>query len=124
MHFYQKICCEYRRQILYLRRSQMWSTTRINFRTTSLLALCQRYKSVECGLFLYADDSCLVYQHKELSVTEEQLNRDFANICDWFVNNKRSIHFGEDKTKSKLFTTKNKNKSVGNLNIKYNNINI
>ena len=31
-----------------------------------------------------------------------------------------SIHFGEDKTKSILFTTKNKN----NLNLKYNNINI
>ena len=81
-------------------------------------------QSVECSLFLYADDSCLVYQHKELSLIEEHLNRDFANICDWFVDNKLSIHFGEDKTKSILFTTKNKNKSVGNLNIKYNNINI
>ena len=81
-------------------------------------------QSVECGLFLYADDSCLVYQHKELSVIEEQLNRDFCDFCDWFVDNKFSIHFGEDKTKSILFTTKNKNKSVGNLNIKYNNINI
>ena len=75
-------------------------------------------QSVERGLFLYADDSCLVYQQKELSVIEEQSNRDFANICDWFVDNKLSIHFGEDKTKSILFTTKNKNKSVGNLNIK------
>ena len=81
-------------------------------------------QSVECGLFLYADDSCLVFQHKELSVIEEHLNRDFANICDWFVDNKLSIHFGQDKTKSILFTTKNKNKSVGNLIIKYNNINI
>ena len=80
--------------------------------------------SVECGLFLYADDSCLVYQHKELSITEEHLNRDFVNICDWFVDNKLSINLGEDKTKSILFTTKNKNKSVGNLNIKHNNINI
>ena len=51
-------------------------------------------QSVECGLFLYADDSCLVYQHKELSVIEKQLNRDFANICDWFVENKLSTHFG------------------------------
>ena len=81
-------------------------------------------QSVECGLLFYADDSCLVYQHKELSVTEEHFIRDFANICDWFVDNKVSIHFGEDETKSILFTTKNKNKSVGNLNIKYNNINI
>ena len=40
------------------------------------------------------------------------------------MDNKLRIHFGEDKTKSILFTTKNKNKRVGNLNIKYNNINI
>ena len=79
-------------------------------------------QSVECDLFLYADDSCLVYQHRELSIIEERLNKNFANICDWFVDNKLSIHFGEDKTKSILFTKKNKTKNVGSLNIKYNNI--
>ena len=81
-------------------------------------------QSVVCDLFLYADDSCLVYQHKVLSKIEEQSNKDFTNICDWFVDNKLSIHFGEDKTKSILFTTKNKAKRTENLNIKYNNINI
>ena len=82
-------------------------------------------QAVDCDLFLRsADSSCLVYQHKELSKIEEQLNKDFANICDWFVDNKLSIHFGEDKTKSILFTTKNKTKSNGNLNIKYGNVNI
>ena len=81
-------------------------------------------QSVKCDLFLYADDSCLVYQSKELSKIEERLNKDFANICDWFVDNKLSIHFGEDKTKSILFTTKNKIRNTGNLNIKYKDINI
>ena len=89
-----------------------------------LLYVNDMSQAVDCDLFLYADDSCLVYQHKELSKIEEQLNKDFANICDWFVDNKLSIHFGEDKTKSILFTTKNKTKSNGNLNIKYGNVNI
>ena len=45
-------------------------------------------------------------------------------MCDWFVNNKLSIHFGEDKTKSIPFFTKNKMKKIGTLEIKYGSINI
>ena len=29
---------------------------------------------------------------------------EFVNVCEWFVDNKRSIHFGEDKTKCILFS--------------------
>ena len=50
---------------------------------------------------------------------EKQLNVDFSNICDWFVDNKLSIQFGEDKTKSILFASKFKNKNIKKLNIKY-----
>ena len=32
------------------------------------------------------------------------LNKEFVNLCDWFVHNKLSIHFGEDKTKCILFS--------------------
>ena len=28
----------------------------------------------------------------------KRLNEDFENLCDWFADNKLSIHFGEDKT--------------------------
>ena len=45
------------------------------------------------------------------------------HIFDWFVNNKLSIHFGDDKTKSILFSTKTK-KKIGRLEIKYGNINM
>ena len=48
--------------------------------------------------------------------TEKQLNQDFANICDWFVNYKLSIHFGEDKTKSILFASKRKVKKLETRN--------
>ena len=76
--------------------------------------------AVKCDLFLYADDTSLVFQSK--NVIEKQLNEDFTNICDWFVDNKLSIHFGEDKTKSILFATKRKIKKLQKLEIIYNNI--
>ena len=76
-------------------------------------------EAVRCDLFLYADDICrrwfsicLVCQHKDINKIENQLNEDFCNICDWFVDNKLSIHFGEDKTKSILFASKFKRKNI------------
>ena len=81
-------------------------------------------QAVICNLFLYADDTCLACQHKDINKIEKQLNKDFENICDWFVDNKLSIHFGDDKTKSILFATKFKIKKVRKLNIKYGDIQI
>ena len=75
-------------------------------------------QAVKCNLFLYADDTCLVCQHKDINEIEKQLNKDFESICDWYVNNKLSIHFGDDKTKSILFAIKFKIKNVEKLNIK------
>ena len=46
---------------------------------------------VKCDLFLYADDTCLVCQHKDINKIENQLNEDFCNVCDWFVDNNLSI---------------------------------
>ena len=76
-------------------------------------------QAVKCDLFLYAGDTCLVCQHKNINKIENQLNEDFCNICDWFVDNKLSIHFGEDKTKSILFASKFKRKNIKKLHIKY-----
>ena len=55
---------------------------------------------------------------------EKQLNEDFENLCDWFVDNKLSIHFGEDKTKFIIFASKRRAKNIRQLNIKYKDINI
>ena len=49
---------------------------------------------------------------------------DFANLCDWSVDSKLSIHFGEDKTKSILFASKRRANNIHQLNIKYEYINI
>ena len=81
-------------------------------------------QAVKSNLFLYADDSCLIFQGKDVIEIEKQLNRDFTNICEWFVDNRLSIHFGEDKTKSILFTSKRKIKKVPKLKINYKNIQI
>ena len=81
-------------------------------------------QSVKCELLLYADDTCLICQHKNVEVIENKLNEDFKNICDWFIDNKLSIHFGEDKTKSILFSSKHKVKKAQALNISNEDINI
>ena len=86
-----------------------------------LLYINDMPRSVECDLFLYADDSCLVYQHKDVKEIENRLNKDFENLCDWFVDNKLSIHFGDDKTKLILFVSKNKLKKTDKLDIIYKN---
>ena len=69
-------------------------------------------QAVKCDLFLYASDTSLVCQHKDINRIENQLNGDFCNICDWFVDNKLSILFGKDKTKSILFASKFKSKNI------------
>ena len=77
--------------------------------------------TMKCNLFSYADDICLVFQSDNVKDIEKQLNQD---ICDWFVGNKGSIHFGDDKTKSILFASKHKIKKVPKLDIICNNIRI
>ena len=62
-------------------------------------------QAVHCELFLYADDSCLLYQRRDVKAIDTKLNKIFSSACDWFVDNKLSIHFGEDKTKCILFRT-------------------
>ena len=75
-------------------------------------------------LLLYADDPYILYQHKDVVQIEKRLNENFENLCDWFVDNKLRIHFGEDKTKSILFTSKQRAKNILQLNSKYKDINI
>ena len=80
--------------------------------------------SVDCELLLYADDTCLKFQHKDITEIESVLNKNFSMLCDWFVDSKLSIYFGEDKTKSILFGSKHKTKKSNPLNIQYNDIEI
>ena len=71
-----------------------------------------------CDLRLYADDTSILYSHQSVKFIERNLNYDFNSLWEWFINNKLSIHFVEDKTKSILF--KGANKSNPSLNITQN----
>ena len=53
-------------------------------------------QAISCDLLLYADDSCLIFSDTNLERIVAQLNKNFNSIFDWFVDNKLSIHFGED----------------------------
>ena len=54
-----------------------------------------------------------------------EINYEFMNYeYEWFVDNKLSIHFGEDKTKTILFTSKNKMRNLGKLDIHHGDIKI
>ena len=82
-------------------------------------------QAVDFDLSLCADGSCLVFQHKDVNEIERNLNQNFSNVCDWFTDNKLSIHLGEDKTKCILFDTKHlRLNNVSSLEIKYGEIHI
>ena len=66
-------------------------------------------QAVTSTLLLNADESCILYQHKDVVQIEKLLNEDFRNLYDWFVDSKLSIHFEEDKIKSILFAGKDVN---------------
>ena len=84
-----------------------------------LLYVNDMKQALDCDLLLYADDSCLIFQHKNVKEVENVLNRNFSNLCEWFVDNKLSLHYGDDKTKSILFSSKMKAKNADPLNINY-----
>ncbi len=52
--------------------------------------------SVNCEMLLYADDTCLIYQSMDPIEVENTLTKNFNTLCDWFVDNKLSIHLGEE----------------------------
>ena len=74
-------------------------------------------QAVHSDLSLYAEDSSLTFQHKDVHTIVHQLKKDFANLCEWFVDNKLTNHLGEDKTKRILFRLKFKLKNAGRLNM-------
>ena len=70
-----------------------------------------------CELLLYVDDTCLIFQHKDITEIETTLNKNFSPLCDWF-------YFGEDKTKSISFDSKHKIKNPKALNTQYSDIKV
>ena len=64
---------------------------------------------------LYAD-TCILFSNENVSsIKKKHLNVDFNSLCEWFIDNKLSIHLGEDKTKFILFNKGNKKYSALNI---------
>ena len=70
----------------------------------------------DAGSYLHVDDTCIFYQHEDVKKNENVLNKEFSSLCQWFIDNKLSIHFGEDKTKSILFS---KMRGLSEINISF-----
>ena len=81
-------------------------------------------QAVNCYVLLHAGDTGLIFQHKDVNIIELQLNRNFSNICDWFLDNKLITNFGVDKTKSILLSPLNKCKKLSKLNMSYGSLKI
>ena len=53
----------------------------------------------QTGSYLYADDTCICYQHKHFEKTKKVLNKDFSPPSERFRDNKLSVHFGAELLK-------------------------
>lgn len=57
----------------------------------------------------------VVFEDKVSKNIEKKLLKDFSNLCDWLVDNKLSIYFKENKTKSIRFDVNRKLKQKWRL---------
>ena len=94
----------------------MWSSTRLYSRTTPFLIYINDLPQslTETASNFYANDTSIYYYYRDIQKTENALNKEFSSLWKWFINNKLSIHFGEDKAKAILFT---RDKTEAKLNI-------
>ena len=61
--------------------SRIWSK---GLTCSSFISINDMPQAENSNLSLYADDSCLMFQHKDGEEIEKVLNNDFENVCDWF----------------------------------------
>ena len=48
-------------------------------------------QTVVSDSLVYADDTCIVFQHENVTEIEKQLLKDISSLFDWFVDNKLSV---------------------------------
>ena len=63
---------------------------------------------------MYADDTSLCFQSKDLSPVNEALNEDLSCLDAWLISNKLSLNVA--KTKSMLVSTEAKRKTLNKSN--------
>ena len=77
---------------------------------------------VDCNLFLYADDTCLLYQHKDLDQINKELTKIFVTYVTGLSITSWAFTLGTIKLNLSFSLPKNRKKKIGPLN--YGNINI
>ena len=48
-----------------------------------LLYINDMPQAVDCGLLLYADETCLIFQHNDITKIETALNKNFSMLFDF-----------------------------------------
>lgn len=71
--------------------------------------------SKDCKILLYADDSTILYSHKDPEVISKKLGMELQSCSKWLIDNKLSLHLG--KTGAILFGSKSKLSKVRNFNV-------
>ena len=72
-------------------------------------------KAVNCKLFLYADDSCLLVSGKNDKNIKNTLSHELQNVSDWLVDSKLSLHLR--KTESIICGSQKRLKKKKELNV-------
>ena len=68
------------------------------------------------GSYLSVDNTCIFYHDKSVEKNRKSLETKFSSLCEWFIDNKSSIHFGNNKAKAIFYSPK---KIPSKLNISY-----
>ena len=71
--------------------------------------------SIGCRLSLYADDSALLFSHRNIGIINENLSIALSSCKRWLVDNKLSLHLG--KTECLLFGSKKKLKGCESFRV-------
>ena len=66
--------------------------------------------SADCKLILYADDSAILFSHKNPELILQKLSEVMESGSSWLVDNKLSLHLG--KTEGVLFGPHKKLKTI------------
>ena len=84
-----------------------------------LLFLCyinDMQLSVNCKLYLYADDSTLLVRGGNPNIIAQTLSKNLESCMGWLTDNKLSLHLG--KTEAILFGTKRKLRNMNDFQVK------
>ena len=69
----------------------------------------------DCKLILYADDSAILFPHKNPDVLSNKLGKVLESCSSWLVDNKLSLHLG--KTECMLFGPRKKLRKITNFQV-------